>query len=419
MSIKEIFEKRKDDPMWNTSYPLSPEDWTKYRVDAQLSFEGEDELSFYIHIPFCKKLCSFCEYTRMICPDENVQNHYLDVVSHDIAQFKSKYKDYVLKGFDIGGGTPTSLTDSCFSKLLDVYDGAIEGLKISYDYEPSIEGTFNTLSERKLDRIARSGIKRLSLGIQTTNGHILYSHNREEIENEAMHMWMNKAYEYGIKKINLDLMYGLIGQNEESIRRDLEIIRSLAPQQVTLYELRTNMISCKKLPAKIELYGMYSQLYEGLKSMGYNARFGQNTFSIDDNDSGVSSYLRSRMIDGASYKGFGISAQSMNSKGVSYNYGKNYRNIFDVISRESYEEEYTYNLPSAELNAKYIAISGYYGSFSLSRVLSRENNLNEVIAFCKDNGLVELKDNRIQITEKGFMYYGAVLSLFIISPRII
>lgn len=65
MDITQIFESRKNNSKWNTSYPLSPNDWVKYRTDTSLIFNEKDGISYYIHIPFCKKLCSFCEYTRI------------------------------------------------------------------------------------------------------------------------------------------------------------------------------------------------------------------------------------------------------------------------------------------------------------------------------------------------------------------
>lgn len=84
MSIEEVFETRKNDPRWNTSYPLSPTDWAAYRAPSALPFATDRELSFYIHIPFCRQLCSFCEYTRMLCPDDGIQKHYIEVIASDI-----------------------------------------------------------------------------------------------------------------------------------------------------------------------------------------------------------------------------------------------------------------------------------------------------------------------------------------------
>lgn len=103
----------------------------------------------------------------------------------------------------------------------------------------------------------------------------------------------------------------------------MKAIEILNPEQVTLYELRTNMIREPSYLSKDELYYAYRCLYEGLIALGYHARFGQNTFSKYIADHGVSSYLRSRMLDGVAYKGFGLSAQSMNNEGISYNIGKN------------------------------------------------------------------------------------------------
>ena len=107
--LSDIFEKRKNDSRWNTSYPLSPDDWKVYRISGELSFSGEKEMSFYIHIPFCKGLCSFCEYTRMLCPSEELQEQYIATLKHDIWKFIKKYPSIKLCGFDVGGGTPTAL----------------------------------------------------------------------------------------------------------------------------------------------------------------------------------------------------------------------------------------------------------------------------------------------------------------------
>ncbi|MBO7082479.1 MAG: radical SAM protein [Bacteroidales bacterium] len=416
MTIAELFESRKDDPRWNTSYPLNPKDWAGYRVDGPLPFDKDQRLSFYIHIPFCKQLCSFCEYTRMLCPDDGLQETYLRVVANDIDCFKKQYKGLTLLGCDIGGGTPTSLTEKNFSLLMEFYKNAVSGLDLSEDFEPSIEGTFNTLSGKKLNDIAKAGFKRLSLGVQSSSHSIMESLRRLVSDEKQMKEWLSKASQAGIKKVNLDFMYGLQGQNEAFIQRDLELIDHLRPQQVTLYELRTNMLSIQTSYTKEELFSQYTQYYEGLISMGYLARFGQNTFSVDAEDLGVSSYLRERMLNGASYKGFGLSAQSMSSAGVSYNLGKLSGDPSRKMNAEGYQEEYTYLLPAKELAAKYMAISAYHGSFSTKKLLEigiDEKTLNNKLDYCFSQGLLTKgNDDKVYVTRKGFEHYGAVFSLF-------
>ena len=422
MTIAELFQLRKNDPRWNTSYPLSPSDWKDYRVPGPLSFENDQRLSFYIHIPFCKQLCSFCEYTRMLCPDENVQRDYLLAIANDIKQFRQKCQDITLLGFDIGGGTPTSLSENNFSLLMQIYQTTISGLKKDAKYEPSIEGTFNTLSEQKLEDMSEMGFHRLSLGVQSSCSSVLHQYQRGNSSEAMMYSWLKKAWDKGIKKVNLDFMYGLKGQNESTIQQDLELIGRLKPQQVTLYELRTNMISEKESFTKEELYDQYVHYYDGLIAMGYKARFGQNTFSVDAADEGVSSYLRERMLNGAAYKGFGMSAQSMSSEGIAYNVGKLVVTPQNALNKEGYPEQFTYLLPPDELASKYIAISAYNGSFSIARLRDYGiygGSLNEILDFCIDEGLLYKGErDRIFITKEGFKHYGALFSLFYASHAV-
>ena len=416
MTIAELYESRKDDPRLNTSYPLQPEDWAKYRVDGPLPFDDEKRLSFYIHIPFCRQLCSFCEYTRMLCPYEGMQERYLRAVANDIVRFKAQNHGFTLLGCDIGGGTPTALSEKNFLLLMEVYGNALMGLELSPGYEPSIEATFDTLTESKLKGVVNAGIYRLSLGVQSSCDAIMKRHRRLGSDERQMSDWLAMAKRIGIKKVNLDFMYGFQGQDEASIGRDLELIGRLHPHQVTLYELRTNMLTSNASLSKEELYDQYSQYYDGIIGMGYKGRFGQNTFSMDADDEGVSSYLRERMINGASYKGFGMSAQSMSRAGVSYNMGKLSKNPMQALNDNGYQEEYTYLLPSKELVAKYMAISAYHGSFSVNRLLALgidKDFLDERLGFCFSQCLLSMGNNdRILITKKGFVHYGAVFSLF-------
>ena len=168
---------------------------------------------------------------------------------------------------------------------------------------------------------------------------------------------------------------------------------------------------------KDELYNSYSFLYNSLRDLGYYVRFGQNTFSKRANDIGVSSYLRERMMNAGAYKGFGISAQSMNRNGVSYNIGKLKKSFNDLLAMKSYDEEYVYQLPPKELASKYIAISAYNGSFSLEKLsellgCDATTYYSAPLDFCVSHGYIEISNERVIITPLGFKYYGALFSLF-------
>lgn len=417
-----VIQNRFSSRVLNTSYPLRPSDWFPYRVEGTLPFDDKVPLSFYVHIPFCKHLCRFCECTRMALPDATHQQQYLAVISRDIDQFIASHPDSVFRGFDIGGGTPTALTDDNFKRLMSIYADTINRVQVTDDFEPSIEGTFLTINREKLQAIVQAGFRRLSLGIQTSAAAVLDAQGRSVAPLDLMKDTLDKAHDAGIQKINLDLMYGLAGQNGASQQRDFEVIDQLAPEQVTLYELRTNMLHDVQSASKEELYAAYCSYYDTLLQMGYHARFGQNTFSRSDKDFGVSSYLRSRMLEGAPYRGFGISAQSMNSTGIAYNPGKNEHALTSYLSRSSYEEESYYALPPEELLSKYIAISAYSGGFSLdiaSRILGKDasKHFHRELTFCLNEGLLTRQGDRVQISRKGFLHYGAVFSLFYLKPK--
>lgn len=428
IDIKRLFEQRKNNPLFNTSYPLSPDDWTEYSTPGPLPFDSNKPIAFYIHIPFCKQICSFCEYTKMCVPSRDVQINYLEALVQEIEDFIERYPLTKIYGLDVGGGTPTSLHIGLFSSLMLRLHDVIDRLQITQDFEPSIEGSFETLVSDYwgADRsyyIAKAGIKRLSLGIQTTSEVVLEPMHRNVISTKSMKNAIEKWHRQGISKINLDLMYGLPGQTIDTIRHDIAVIGELNPEQVTVYEFRTNQLKTGYRIDQEVCFAQYCELFDGLTRLGFYGEFGRNTFSCDPDDCGLSSYLRHRMYDGWQYKGFGISAQSMSCYGVSYNRGKN-RSIGKMVDKtwllnhnNSYESENYYQLPHHELLSKFIAISGYSGGFSISAAKDLygtgfDSEYGHVIDFLLAEDLVKIKEGRLQLTPKGFRYYGSILSLF-------
>ena len=413
MDIDKIFLQRRGDRRYNTSYPLSPADWAQYNVRSRLGLDADKPMAFYIHIPFCGQLCRFCEYTRMITPSPEIQRHYLDTLRKDIEAFEKIYPDVELYGFDIGGGTPTALSNDNFRALMSLYKAIAESHPKTADFEPSIEATFQTFNKAKAEAIIDAGIKRISFGIQSSTKSILRPQHRISADIDLMLSRMAMAYEAGINKINADLMYGLPGQSAETIAADLETIKALNPEQVTVYEFRTNMVEAQVCG---DTFSQYTQLYDGLTQMGYAGQLGRNTFTKSAEDCGVSSYLRHRMFDGWQYKGFGISAQSMSSHGISYNQGKNHISM-DCVLATSYESDCHYALPPEELLAKYIAISGYAGRFSTtvaSSILGTDfsEKYKDVIDYLLEQGYITIDGDTIALTTQGVANYGAALSMF-------
>ena len=418
---EELFETRKDISDYNTSYPLHPSDWSSWRTADRLSFDDVEDLSFYIHIPFCQSLCKYCEYIKYKKTSESIERKYLDIVDSDMRKFaeQSATGETILWGFDIGGGTPTVLSTENFAKLIEMSAEYARRFKRAEHFKGSIEATFNTINESKIAIISDHSeiFSRISFGLQSTSCAFLRDNNRDNGHIHRMADIFYNCRQHGINTINLDLMYGFFNQTKEEIEATMKVVERLMPEHLTVYELRTNMLNRYPIATAEQRFEQYSYLYDLITRLGYKGRFGMNTFSLTG-DNGLSSYLQHRMMRNGSYKGFGIAAQSKNDTGISYNIGKNSESLDCCLSKNTFEKgSDSYKLPPRELLSKYVAISGYCGMVDLSvmeKILHSDPNMvfEKELDFLLNNQYIEKNGSMLYLTPKGFLYYGAVLSLF-------
>ena len=418
---EELFETRKDISDYNTSYPLHPSDWSSWRTADRLSFDDVEDLSFYIHIPFCQSLCKYCEHIKYKKTSESIERKYLDIVDSDMRKFaeQSATGETILWGFDIGGGTPTVLSTENFAKLIEMSAEYARRFKRAEHFKGSIEATFNTINESKIAIISDHSeiFSRISFGLQSTSCAFLRDNNRDNGHIHRMADIFYNCRQHGINTINLDLMYGFFNQTKEEIEATMKVVERLMPEHLTVYELRTNMLNRYPIATAEQRFEQYSYLYDLITRLGYKGRFGMNTFSLTG-DNGLSSYLQHRMMRNGSYKGFGIAAQSKNDTGISYNIGKNSESLDCCLSKNTFEKGGdSYKLPPRELLSKYVAISGYCGMVDLSvmeKILHSDPNMvfEKELDFLLNNQYIEKNGSMLYLTPKGFLYYGAVLSLF-------
>ena len=418
---EELFETRKGIDDYNTSYPLHPSDWSSWKTSDRLSFDGINDLSFYIHIPFCQSLCKYCEYIKYKKTSESIERQYLDIVEGDMREFteQSATGNTLLRGFDIGGGTPTVLSTKNFAMLIEMSAGYARRFKRAEPFKGSIEATFNTIDEDKIAIISDHSdiFSRISFGLQSTSCAFLRDNNRDNGQTHRMADIFHSCRQQGINTINLDLMYGFVNQTKEEIEATMKVVERLMPEHLTVYELRTNMLNRYPIATAEQRFEQYSYLYDLITRLGYKGRFGMNTFSLIGDD-GLSSYLQHRMMKNGSYKGFGIAAQSKNDTGISYNIGKNGESLECCLSQNTFEKDGdSYRLPPRELLSKYVAISGYCGMidlFVMEKILHSDPSMvfEKELDFLLNNQYIEKDGTMLYLTPKGFLHYGAVLSLF-------
>ena len=223
-NINKLFNIADKNLKVNTAYPIFKPEFRQYISDEDI-FKNVSELSFYIHVPFCKQLCKFCEYTKFLSGNENAENKYLDLLEAQINIFLNDHNITRIYGFDIGGGTPTALSNKNFSRLIDIHKKLEDKFEKVFDYEKSIEISFSTIDEEKIKIISKANFNRVSAGIQSISKKLLDDNNRIYTQVEDIIKINKLLKKYNIEKLNLDLMYGLTNQDEETIDATLQAIK--------------------------------------------------------------------------------------------------------------------------------------------------------------------------------------------------
>ncbi|MFW6047159.1 MAG: radical SAM protein [Candidatus Woesearchaeota archaeon] len=354
--MEKLFNIAKKDMRCNTSYPLTRDLWSEYKqIEYSIDLSKTDKLSLYIHIPFCNNLCKFCEYTKFKGVSSNKQRAYLENINKQISAFSF---NGTVVGFDVGGGTPTALSLENLQYLVDI----CKKIKVDNQYEKSIEASFDTITKEKIKVIAQY-FDRISFGMQTFSHKVLSANNRIVNKISKMKEIIHYCRKKGLKT-NIDLMYGLKGLDEYDLKITSNIVKKIAPNQITVYEMRYNAVNDENPFSRVEMLQQYQNVYNELSQVYPFHRFGRNTFS-DSDDQGVSSYIKYRM-EGTSYLGFGISAQSfiVEDNLLRYNRGKN---ITDFKQATSSNGD-IYKLTNEEVIAKYVAISLYFSMINLEKL---------------------------------------------------
>ena len=191
------------------------------------------EIGIYIHIPFCKKKCHYCDFVSYDNKYEKVEK-YIDTVIEDIdEETKSFTKEHLVTTVYLGGGTPSFIESKYIKEILEKVR---KSFNISGDAEITIEVNPGTVNEEKLKTYQMLGINRLSIGLQTTNDEILKTIGRIHNYSEFLSTY-NLARKIGFENINVDLIFALPNQNIENVKKDLENIIELNPEHISTYSL--------------------------------------------------------------------------------------------------------------------------------------------------------------------------------------
>lgn len=200
-------------------------------------------MELYVHIPFCRQKCRYCSFTSHAGTETDYEE-YINLLLQE-AEIRKNEPEEAFKTVYIGGGTPSVLPPSLFDKMS-------EGLRNNFDLtgieEYTVEANPGTVTPEWLDTALKSGVNRLSLGMQAFQPKLLSLLGRIHCF-ESVKESVFAARQSGFRNINLDLIFGIPGQRISDWQETLEAALSLSPEHISAYGL----IPEEGTPLKLDL----------------------------------------------------------------------------------------------------------------------------------------------------------------------
>lgn len=368
------------------------------------------EVALYIHIPFCKQKCFYCDFPSYARKDD-LMSDYIEAL---LIELKEKIKAYKVRSLFIGGGTPSYLNEENLRKLMKV----IKNINFIEDAEKTIECNPGTVSEEKFNIMKEGGINRLSFGLQTTKNNLLKGIGRIHTF-EAFKDNYNLARSVGFNNINIDMMFGLPNQSVKDWTDSLEEVAKLNPEHISAYSLiieegtpfyKLYNEDKLKLPSEEEEREMYKKCKDIFIENGYHQ------YEISNYAKEGKECLHNEvywMCD--EYIGVGASSSS-------YIDGKRIKNIDDLreyIKRigisESIVDEEIINTKNDDIEEfMFMGLRMNCGikeeEFKRRFHTDIDNVYKDVIEGNINKGLLERKRGRIYLTDKGIELSNMVMS---------
>ena len=363
----------------------------------------------YIHIPFCKSRCSYCDFATDVYRSSGAVELYVEALCKEISSFRQRNID--IDTIYFGGGTPSLLLphqlESILGRVRDIFEVAA-GAEITMEMNPA------TVTSESLAAFRGLGVNRASFGVQTFNERDLKLLARGHDANDARQTF-RLLRDAGFENISFDLIAGLPGQTLDDWRRNLEEAVSMSPEHLSLYLLEIHegtplaeqvRSGRRPMPDEDLAADMYELMIDTLEAAGYRqyeiSNFAKPGFDSRHN----SKYWRMDPV-----YGFGVSAHSFDGR-------ERYANDRDTAgyvtkissqgSAEVFRETPNYASESAFLGLRLsegIDIALHQSIFDV--------DLASKIAALRSHGLVEESGGRLCLTRRGMLFSNEVFAEFV------
>lgn len=230
----------------------------------------DNKLGLYIHIPFCRSKCAYCDFYSIT--DTKNYRRYIDSLILHMEDYSASIENYTIDSIFIGGGTPTVIPKNL---MLDLFDGIFDNFNVTKDAEITLEANPATIDMGMLKKYRSEGVNRLSIGMQSSCDNELKAltriHTFEDFEES-----FRAARKANFDNINIDLMYGIPEQTTASFKMTLDSVCELKPEHVSVYGLKieentpfADKANTLILPDEDDEFAMYELAINTLLQNGY------------------------------------------------------------------------------------------------------------------------------------------------------
>lgn len=388
----------------------------------------ERQWGVYIHIPFCRQKCFYCDFPS-VAGRERYESGYIDALCREItvqgALYRGKWGTPAT--IYMGGGTPSVLPFQLMETLLKTLQEvfalpAASGERKEKPVEFTVECNPGTIDLAYLTLLHDLGVNRLSFGVQTFDDALLKRIGRIHTGAQAREA-MELARAAGFRNVSMDLIYGLPGETQAMLVHDLETMVSLQPEHISIYGLqleegtafaRMQEIGKLSLPDDDTIEAMYDAMTSFLPQHGY-ARYEISNFAKP----GFESRHNLSYWQDVPYLGLGAAAHS-------YLEGQRYENVRDIpayiegirLGRSIRREEEPATRRIAMEEFAFLALRTAEGidkqRFAEKFGVTLEEIYHEAIAKLKGQGLLEDTGDSVHLTELGMKYGNAAFEAFLL-----
>ena len=275
---------------------------------AFLKRKDKKPLGIYVHVPFCRSKCQYCDFYSLTTKDDKLLDSYIEAMCAHIKEAGNLAPGYRVDTVYFGGGTPTFFGAEGLAILLTAIRRYFD---VASDAEITFEANPDSVSDKLLRRLFAEGFNRVSLGIQSDDDAILQKVGRPHNYSQAVTA-VERIRRAGFRNLSVDLMYGLPGQTLEGWEATVRRVMALNPEHISCYGLkveeRTPLYQYKdmcNLPDDDTQADMYLAAVELLRTKGYR-QYEISNFA----KKGLVSKHNMKYWMGGEYLGFGPDASS-------------------------------------------------------------------------------------------------------------